>query len=183
MVIRAHIHSSIIHKVYVDTGISTNIIYEHCFIQFPQEWKTRLRPTAGRLKGFTGHSIRSLGTIQLPLSIYSQDNRRKETVLIEFVVVHHPEEHNIIIGRTNVLCFGAIASTNTRARLVQHTIRTRNHDGRNSFKAPMLPNHGSTEIAREEKQNRDVTPKEKRSDQRQFSKAANTSRHRASPQK
>ncbi|XP_023735853.2 uncharacterized protein LOC111883767 [Lactuca sativa] len=108
LIIQASIKDVTIHRVYVDTGSSANIIYEHCFRLLPDRWKDNLRPTTGRLVGFTGHS---LWPFHPPLTITSHDKQRKKTTLIDFVVIWHSAEHNIILGRTALLKLGAVPST------------------------------------------------------------------------
>ncbi|XP_023732695.1 uncharacterized protein LOC111880502 [Lactuca sativa] len=97
--------------VYVDTGSSVDIIYEHCFRLLPDRCKEYLQPTTGRLVGFTGHSLWPLGTIHLPLTITSHDKQQKKTALIDFVVIRHAAEQDIILGRTTLLKLGAVPST------------------------------------------------------------------------
>ncbi|KAL7583074.1 uncharacterized protein LOC111911354 [Lactuca sativa] len=111
LIIQASIRDVTIHRVYVDTGSSADIIYEHCFRFLPDRWKDNLRPTTGRLVGFTGHSLWPLGIIHLPLTITSHDKQRKKTALIDFVVIRHSAEHNIILGRTTLLKLGVVPST------------------------------------------------------------------------
>lgn len=111
LIIQASIKDVTIHRVYVDTESLADIIYEHCFRLLPDRWKDNLRPTTGRLVGFTGHSLWPLGTIHLPLTITSHDKQRKKTALIDFVVIRHSTEHNIILGRTALLKLGAVPST------------------------------------------------------------------------
>lgn len=72
LVIQEHILNSVIHRVYVDRGNSADIIYEHCFVQFPEEWRTNVCLTSGRLTRFIGHSICPIRTIQLPLYLYDR---------------------------------------------------------------------------------------------------------------
>nr|KAJ0218881.1 hypothetical protein LSAT_V11C300127070 [Lactuca sativa] len=81
LIIQASIRDVTIHRVYVDTGSSTDIIYEHCFRFLLDHWKDNLRTTIGRLVGFTGHSLWPLSTIHLPLTITSHDKQRKKTAL------------------------------------------------------------------------------------------------------
>ncbi|KAI3708073.1 hypothetical protein L2E82_37107 [Cichorium intybus] len=76
----------------------------------PQVIRDGLRPAKGRLVGFTGHSIWPLGTLPIPFTLRSFDNKVKKTVLIEFVVVRTSSEHNILLGRPGLLKFGAVAS-------------------------------------------------------------------------
>ena len=46
---------------------------------------------------------------QLTLNIH--DKQRSKTVLVDFVVILHSAEHNIILGRPALLKLGAISST------------------------------------------------------------------------
>ena len=106
LVLQASIRDVTIHRVYVDTGSSADIIYEHCFRLLPDRWKDNLHPMTGRLVEFTGHSLWPLGTIHLPLTITSYDKQQKKTALIDFMVIRHAAEHNIILGRTTLLKLG-----------------------------------------------------------------------------
>lgn len=101
----------VIHRVYIGMGRSVYIIYENCFRLLPDRWKDNLKPTAGRLIGFTGHNLWPLGTIHLPLTLTSHEKQRKKTVLIDFMVIRHSVDHNIILGRTALLKLGAFPST------------------------------------------------------------------------
>lgn len=111
LIIQASIKNVTIHRAYIDTGSSADIIYEHCFRLLHDKWKENLRPTTRRLVGFIGHSIWPLGRIHLPLTLTSHDKQRRKTTLIGFVVIRHSAEHNIILGRTALLKLGAIPST------------------------------------------------------------------------
>ncbi|CAI9288370.1 unnamed protein product [Lactuca saligna] len=74
-------------------------------------WKEGLRPAAGQLTRFTGNSLWPLGIIHLPLTLTGQDKTRRRTTLVDFVVIRHPSEHNVILGRTALLKSRAISST------------------------------------------------------------------------
>ena len=110
MITQGSIRNTIIHRVYVDTGSSTNIIYAHCFCLLPDRWKEGLKPTTGQLIGFTGHSLWPLDTIYLPFTLTSHDKTRRKTTIIDFVVIRRPIEHNIILGRATLFRFRAIPS-------------------------------------------------------------------------
>lgn len=111
LIIHGSIKNLMIHRVYIDTGSSTDIIYEHCFRLLPDRWKENLKPTVGRLTGFTGHNHWPLGTIHLPFTLTINDRVKKKTTLIDFVVIRHPKEHNIILRQTTLLRFGVVPST------------------------------------------------------------------------
>ncbi|GKC70336.1 hypothetical protein Tco_1116219 [Tanacetum coccineum] len=54
LIITADIGTTQIHRVYVDGGSSTEIMYEHCFEQLPAEEKKTIRPPTTQLVGFAG---------------------------------------------------------------------------------------------------------------------------------
>ncbi|KAI3739503.1 hypothetical protein L2E82_29910 [Cichorium intybus] len=85
LIIQARVRDIIIHRVHIDSGSAADIMFEHCFRQLLWEWRTDLRPLAGNLTGFTGHTIIPTGMICLPITI--DDGQRKKTVTLEFTVV------------------------------------------------------------------------------------------------
>lgn len=111
LVIQGSIREIMIHRVYVNMGSSIDMIYEHCFRLLPDAWNEGLRPSVGQLTGFIGHSLWLLGTILLLFTLTSQDKIKQWTTLVDFVVIRHPSKHNVILGRTTLLKFGAILST------------------------------------------------------------------------
>lgn len=111
LIIQASIKNVVVHRVYIDTCNLADNIYEHCFRLLPDRWKEFLGPTTRRLAGFTGHSLWPLGTIHLPLTLTSDNQQRKKTVLVDFVVIRHSAKHNIILGRTALLKIGVVPST------------------------------------------------------------------------
>lgn len=52
--------------------------------------------------------------IHLPFTLVSHDKKKKNTSLIDIVVIKHPIKHNIILERKTLLKFGAISSTTHR---------------------------------------------------------------------
>ena len=110
LIIQTSIKDVVIQRVYIDTSSSANIIYENCFWLLPDRWKDGMRPTTGRLVGFTGHSLWSLGMIHLPFTLTSHDKQQRKTVMVYFVVIRHSAEHNIILGRPTSLKLGVILS-------------------------------------------------------------------------
>lgn len=43
------------------------------------------------------------------ITLTSHDQTRRKTTLIDFIVIRHPTEHNIILGRTTIFRFWAIS--------------------------------------------------------------------------
>lgn len=81
------------------------------FIPHSRRWKEGLKPVTWQLVGFMGHNLWPLGTIHLPFTLTSHNKMRWKRVLIDFIVIWHPTQHNIILGRTTLFRFGAISST------------------------------------------------------------------------
>lgn len=87
LIIQGSIRNTIIHRVNVDIGSSSDIIYEYCFRLLLDRWKEGLKPATRQLTGFTGHSLWPQGTIHLPFTLTSHDKTRRKTTLIDFVVI------------------------------------------------------------------------------------------------
>nr|GEV27408.1 hypothetical protein [Tanacetum cinerariifolium] len=97
MIIEAEIGGHCMHRIYVDEGSSSEILYEHCFSKFRLEIKNQLIPANTPLVGFSGETIWPLGQISL--------------LVKNFVVVRSPSPYNGIIGRPGVRKIRAIPST------------------------------------------------------------------------
>lgn len=111
LLIQGSKRNTIIHRVYVDIGSSTDIIYEDYFRLFPDRWKEGLKNVMGQLTRFMGHNLWPLVTIDLPFTPVSHYKARRKTMLIDFVVIWYQTEHNIILEWTTLFRFGAIQST------------------------------------------------------------------------
>ncbi|XP_074556286.1 uncharacterized protein LOC141812150 [Curcuma longa] len=71
LVIRATIANYDVARVFVDTNSSVNVLYKGAFDRMQID-REGLLPMGTSLFGFTGHEVRPLGQIQLPLSLGSQ---------------------------------------------------------------------------------------------------------------
>lgn len=74
-----------IHRVYIDTGSSTDIIYENCFCLLPDRWKESLKPTTRWPTGFIGHDLWPLSTIRLWFTMTIYDKEKNKRTLIDFL--------------------------------------------------------------------------------------------------
>lgn len=100
-----------IHRVYIDNDDSTDIIYKHYIQKLLESWKEELKPpTSGPLVGFIGHSLWTLGTIHLSFMLISHDRRESRTPTIEFYVIRHPTERNILLGRLTLFEIQVLSS-------------------------------------------------------------------------
>ncbi|GJR61005.1 reverse transcriptase domain-containing protein [Tanacetum coccineum] len=97
MIIEAEIGGHCVHRMHVDGGSASEILYEHCFSRLRPEIKKQLIPTTTPLIGFSGEIIWPIGQIQLLVTI--GDEEHSASALINFIVVRSPFPYNGIIGR------------------------------------------------------------------------------------
>ncbi|GJZ65338.1 reverse transcriptase domain-containing protein [Tanacetum coccineum] len=109
MIIEAEIGGHCVHRMYVDGGSASEILYEHCFSRLRPEIKRQLIPATTPLIGFSGEIIWPIGQIQLLVTI--GDEEHSASALMNFVVVRSPSPYNGIIGRPGVRKLQAVPST------------------------------------------------------------------------
>ncbi|GJX10893.1 reverse transcriptase domain-containing protein [Tanacetum coccineum] len=109
MIIEAEIGGHCVHRMYVDRGSSSEILYEHCFNRFRPKVKNQIIPAATPLVGFSGEIIWPLGQISLLVKI--GDKEHSTSAWMNFIVVRSPSPYNGIIGRPGVRRIRAIPST------------------------------------------------------------------------
>ncbi|GKC46930.1 hypothetical protein Tco_1064652 [Tanacetum coccineum] len=109
IIIEAEIGGHCIHRMYVDGGPASEILYEHCFSRYCLEIKNQLVPATTPLIGFSGEIIWPIGQIQLLVTI--GDEEHAASTLMNFVVVRSPSPYNGIIGRPGVRKLQAVPST------------------------------------------------------------------------
>ncbi|GKG23249.1 hypothetical protein Tco_0391285, partial [Tanacetum coccineum] len=97
IIIEADIGGHFIHRMYVDEGLSSEIMYEHCFKRLRPEVKNQMVPATIPLIGFSGEVIWPMGHILLPIKI--RDAEHSTSTRMNFVVVRSPSPYNRIIGR------------------------------------------------------------------------------------
>nr|GEW65836.1 reverse transcriptase domain-containing protein [Tanacetum cinerariifolium] len=98
-----------VHRMYVDQGSFSEILYEHCFNRFFPKVKSQMVPAATPLVGFNGEIIWPLGQISLLVKIGYEDHSTSEWM--NFMVVRSPSLYNGIIGRPGVRRIQAVSST------------------------------------------------------------------------
>ena len=96
LLIKAVIANYTIHRIFVDTGSSVNIIFKKAFDQLQID-RPELLPMTTPLYGFTGNEVQPVGQIRLATSLGEEPLRRTRT--INFVVVDYPSSYNVILGR------------------------------------------------------------------------------------
>ncbi|GJU96072.1 retrotransposon gag domain-containing protein [Tanacetum coccineum] len=110
-VIKAYIGGCVVHRVYVGSGSSAEIMYEHCFQQLTDETKASIRPLTSPLIGFAGQVLWPHGIITIPFTLFDYEGKGNKTITTDFMVVRAPSPYNIILGRPGMKQLGAITST------------------------------------------------------------------------
>nr|GEY97866.1 reverse transcriptase domain-containing protein [Tanacetum cinerariifolium] len=85
MIIEAEIGGNCIHRMYVDGGSASEILYEHCFNRLHPVFKNQLVPAITLLIGFSGEVIWPIRQIQLVVTI--RDEEHFASAWMNFMVV------------------------------------------------------------------------------------------------
>nr|GEU32503.1 reverse transcriptase domain-containing protein [Tanacetum cinerariifolium] len=109
IIIEAKMGGHCMHRIYVDGGSSSEILYEHCFSKFRPDIKNQLIPANTPLVGFSGEIIWPFGQISLLVRI--GDEEHSTSARMNFMVVRSPFLYNGIIGRPGVRKIRAIPFT------------------------------------------------------------------------
>ncbi|GJQ97364.1 reverse transcriptase domain-containing protein [Tanacetum coccineum] len=109
MIIEAEMGGHFVHRMYVDGGSSSEILYEHCFNRFCPEVRSQMVPATTPLIRFSGEIIWPLGKISLLVKI--GDEEHSTSARMNFMVVRSPSPYNGIIGRPGVRRIQAVPST------------------------------------------------------------------------
>ncbi|GJU05708.1 reverse transcriptase domain-containing protein [Tanacetum coccineum] len=109
MIIEAEIGGHFIHRIYVDGGASSEVLYEHCFIRLRPEIRSQMIPATTSLIGFSRETIWPIGQISLLVKI--GDEEHSTYAWMNFMVIRSPSQHNRIIGRTGIIKIRSVPST------------------------------------------------------------------------
>ncbi|GJW08423.1 hypothetical protein Tco_1570846 [Tanacetum coccineum] len=109
MIIEAEIGGHFIHRMYVDGGSASEILYEHCFNRIRPEIKNQMVPATAPLIGFSSEFIWPLGQISLLVKI--GDEEHSTSAWMNFMIVRSSSPYNEIIRRPGVRKIQAVPST------------------------------------------------------------------------
>ncbi|GJS76801.1 reverse transcriptase domain-containing protein [Tanacetum coccineum] len=109
LVIEAEIGGHMIHRMYIDGGSSTEVLYEHCFNQLWPEIKNQMILAMTSLIGFSGETIWPLGQLRLLVTIGDANNSTR--AWMNFLIVRSISPYNGIIGRSGIREIQAVPST------------------------------------------------------------------------
>ena len=107
LVIRAVVANKTVHRVLVDNGSSTDIIFASAFDKMGIE-RERMEPVSTHLRGFFGEKVLPLGSIQLVLTL--GDPPCQATTTTRFLIVDAPSAYNMLLGRPSLNAIKAIPS-------------------------------------------------------------------------
>ncbi|XP_073132205.1 uncharacterized protein [Henckelia pumila] len=107
LVIRVMVANYDVARIFVDSGSSVNVLFQEAINQMDLG-QYRIEPVVTSLFGFTGHAIRPMGLVHLPLTL-GKGNGRK-TRIVSFIIVDAPSAYNVILGRPAMTTFMAVAS-------------------------------------------------------------------------
>ena len=107
LVIRVVIANKTVHRVLVDNGSSTDIIFASTFDKMGIRME-KLEPINAHLWGSSGERVLPLGSIQLVLTL--GDPPCQATTVVRFLIVDAPSAYNILLGRPSLNVIRAIHS-------------------------------------------------------------------------
>ena len=107
LVVRAVVANKTVHRVLVDNGSSTDIIFASAFDKMGIG-RERLEPVKTHLRGFFGEKVLPLGLIQLVLTL--GDPPFQVTTTSRFLIIDAPSAYNMLLGRPSLNAIKAIPS-------------------------------------------------------------------------
>ncbi|GJU44989.1 reverse transcriptase domain-containing protein [Tanacetum coccineum] len=107
--IEAAVYGRKVGRVYMDSGSTFKVIYEHCFEKLNPTIKATRVNTKTPLVGFSGKRSWSVGEVPLEITIMEHPLSRTET--LNFVIVKSDSPHNMLLGRTAMQKIGIAVST------------------------------------------------------------------------
>ncbi|XP_071700363.1 uncharacterized protein [Rutidosis leptorrhynchoides] len=109
VIIRAHISNCQIGRIYTDTVAGAEVMFEHCFLQLPENIRRQKKAATSPLAGFNYTATWPVGSITLEVVLGTLPFQSAAD--IEFSIVKTDSRYNVILGRNAMQKFGAIAST------------------------------------------------------------------------
>ena len=107
LVIKAIVANKTVHRVPVDYGSSTDIIFASAFDKIGIG-REKLEPINACLRGFSRERVFPLGSVQLVLTL--GDPPCQATITVRFLIVDAPSAYSMLLGRPSLNAIRAIPS-------------------------------------------------------------------------
>jgi len=98
-----------VHKVLIDQGSSTDVMFWSTFTSLHLS-PDQLRPHDGRLVGFAGDQVEVWEYIELRTTFSHGTSARK--IIVSYILVNASSAYNLLLGRSSLNRLGVVASTN-----------------------------------------------------------------------
>ena len=108
LVIKVVVADKTIHRVLIDNGSSTDIIFTSAFSKM-DIGREKLEPVKAYLLGFSGEKVLPLGSVQLVLTL--GDPPCQATTKTNFLIVDAPSAYNMLLVRPSLNAIGVVPST------------------------------------------------------------------------
>nr|GEU39948.1 hypothetical protein [Tanacetum cinerariifolium] len=109
VIIKPRILGRQVNRVYMDSGSSCKVIYEHCFLKLKPSIKASKVDSMVPLVVFSGEHSWTVGEVPLEITIGDAPFSRTET--LNFVIVRSNSPNNLLLRRTAMQKMGIIVST------------------------------------------------------------------------
>ena len=107
LVVHAIVANTTVHRVLIDNGNSSDIIFASAFDKMGIG-REKLDPISTHLRGFSGEMVLPLGSIQLVLTL--GEPPCQATTTARFLIVDAPSAYNMLLGRPSLNAIKAIPS-------------------------------------------------------------------------
>ena len=107
LVIRVVLANKTVHRVLIDNGSSTDIIFVSAFDKMGIG-REKLEPVNAHLRGFSGERVLPLVSVQLVLTL--GDPPCQATTMTKFLIVKAPSTYNMLLGRPSLNAIAVILS-------------------------------------------------------------------------
>ena len=108
LVVRAVVANKTVHRVLVDNGSSTEIIFASAFDKMGIG-REKLEPVNTHLQGFFGEKVLPLGSIQLVLTL--GEPPCQATTTARFLIVDAPSSYNMLLGKPSLNAIKVVPSS------------------------------------------------------------------------
>nr|GEZ86364.1 reverse transcriptase domain-containing protein [Tanacetum cinerariifolium] len=109
IVIEAEVEGHLIHRMYMEGGSASKVLYEHCFNRLHLKIKNQMVSATTPLLGLSGKISWPLGKISLMVTL--GDEEHSVNALMNFMVVRSSSPYNGIIGRPGLKKIQAVPTT------------------------------------------------------------------------